>query len=101
MLVSLDITPSSMMVLADDLGPMFANLGHSLWRAVEILLSCLLVGAALVLPAYLLQRWWTKRRKSTTTATKPLLPAVVGPSAASMEPAKTLPDAPLPVAKTP
>jgi hypothetical protein len=62
LLVSLDITPSSLLAMAEDAGPYLLQSVHNVWRIAEILLGCLLAGGALVLPYWLLQRWRKKRR---------------------------------------
>ena len=60
MLVSLDITPRNIWLLLQDFVPFLEGLGHTIWRAGEVLLGCLAVGALIVLPIWYFQR----RRKA-------------------------------------
>jgi hypothetical protein len=93
LLVSLDITPSSLLAMAEDAGPYLQQWGHFFWRAAEILLGCLLAGGALVLPYWLVQRWRRKRRPQLTAVP-------VKPPQASVAPAPLTPPA-APTATTP
>ncbi len=95
LLASLDITPSSLLAMAEDTGPALQQWGNFMWRAAEILLGCLLAGGALVLPYWLVQRWRNKRRPQLTavpvkppqapvapaTHTSPVVPTTTAPSA--------------------
>jgi hypothetical protein len=98
-LVSLDITPSYVLELLGDIGPLVQQLGRSLWRAAEILLGCLLAGAALILPAWLIHRAWAKRSRPAALAPKqPAPPAETKTTKAqpSLAPEKAVPVSNLP-----
>jgi hypothetical protein len=93
LLVSLDITPSSLLAMAEDAGSSLEQWGKSIGRAAEIVLGCLLAGGALVLPYWLVQRVRKKSRPSlAAVAEKPRQvasdPAALVPPT---DPAKTAP----------
>jgi hypothetical protein len=68
MLVSLDVTPSSLGGLLDDLGPRMKQAGAGLWRLTETMVACLLAGAALVLPVWLVRRYRHKVQQAIAAA---------------------------------
>jgi hypothetical protein len=74
LLVSLDITPHSVWMFAQDAGPALENFGRSFWRLGEVLLGCLLAGSVLVLPVWLFQR-----RRKTVGDKSPTPPKRPGP----------------------
>jgi protein-S-isoprenylcysteine O-methyltransferase Ste14 len=85
LLVSLDITPSSLLAMAEDAGPALQQWAKFLWRAAEILLGCLLAGGALVLPYWLVQRRKRKPQLTAVPAKAPqasVAPATLTPPAA-------------------
>ncbi len=83
MLVSLDITPGSLLGAVTDIGPSLQSLGGGLWRTGEILGACLLAGGAIVVPAWLIHRH-RQTQRSTMIATPDLdRPQSVQPPAAA------------------
>jgi hypothetical protein len=67
MLVSLDITPGWLLGLFSEIGPSLQSFGGGLWRTAEILAACLLAGGAIVVPAWLIQRYRSKQRSAAPT----------------------------------
>ena len=67
MLVSLDITPGSLVGVFSDIGPSLQSFGGGLWRTGEILIACLLAGGAIVVPAWLIQRRHAKQQSGVAT----------------------------------
>jgi hypothetical protein len=93
LLVSLDITPKSLLAMADDAGPILQQWARNVWRIAEILLGCLLAGGLLVLPYWLLQRWRKKRKPQliAVPANAPFAPVETAAVLSPPEPAKTMP----------
>jgi hypothetical protein len=69
LLISLDITPSSVWAALQDTEPFLEQLGRSLWRFGDVLLGCLVAGGAIVLPLWLFQR--VRKANRAKIAAKP------------------------------
>jgi hypothetical protein len=93
LLVSLDITPSSLLATAEDAGSYLDQWTKTVWRAGELLLGCLLAGGILVLPYWLIQRWRkTSRPQLTARSVKqPLAPLETATFTPPADAIKTIP----------
>jgi hypothetical protein len=100
LLISLDITPSTLMVMAEDAGPVLRQWGRNIWRGTEIVVGCLLAGGALVLPYWLVKRWRKSGKGKPTLTAVPQKPAAV-PSEMATLLASADPVKPAPVTKLP
>jgi hypothetical protein len=87
LLVSLDITPSTLLAMAEDAGPVLRQWGHNIWRGAEIVVGCMLAGGALVLPYWVVKRWRKNGKAKATLTAVPLKPAAVPIETAAVVPA--------------
>jgi hypothetical protein len=100
LLISLDITPSTLLATAEDAGPALRQWGRNIWRAAEIVIGCMLAGGALVLPYWLVKRWRKSGKGKPTLTAVPQKPVAI-PSETAALVAAADPVMPAPVTKLP